>query len=179
MWVDAYAPEHKRTSSPSHSNECDSQNESVGVTCSARKGGRGSFCVSFSSACEYEWRRGEITVIAAVAAQSLLIAFWTLTCFFFFSYRETKCSCTAWLTHCLIAQKPPPPPCAPHVFKSNSSSVLFSPSLPLPLTLHSDVLVYIALIGWFKKKIQHNFYSKKYHFTSGHFQLTQIWFFFF
>lgn len=25
--------EHKRTSSPSHSNECDSQNESVGVTC--------------------------------------------------------------------------------------------------------------------------------------------------
>lgn len=111
----------------------------------------------------------EITVIAAVTAQSLLIAFWTLTClFFFFSYRETKCSCTAWLTHCLIAQKPPSPPIAssstpplPHVFKSSSSFVPFS--IPASQFASGWISVWSGDC-WLNSKSIIAFAKKKYYF---------------
>lgn len=58
------------------------------------------------------------------------------TLFFFlpFSYRETKCSCAAWLTHCLIAQTHPPPPPPPHHHPLHPFPMFLNPALSLPLT---------------------------------------------
>lgn len=91
-----------------------------------KRGLRKFLCLLFICLCTWMEKR-EITVIPAVTAQSLLIAFWTLPCFFlffFFSYRETKCSCTAWLTHCLIALHTPPHP----IFFKSSSILFFIPA---------------------------------------------------
>lgn len=136
MW-EMLSAEHKRTSSPFLSNECDSQNESVGVTCSLERGLRKFLRLLFI--CLWIWMgKREITVIPAVTAQSLLIAFWTLTCFFFPTGKPNVLAQRDWLIAWLPKNLHPIPPLLP-IFLNPTPAL--SLSLSQPLSLHSNRLV--------------------------------------
>lgn len=87
----------------------------------------------------------EITVIPAVTAQSLLIAFWTLTCFFFLQGNQMFLhSVTDSLPDCPRTATSLHPPPAPHIFK-NSNSLLCPFLYPcLSVCIQINGLVFIG-----------------------------------
>lgn len=126
MW-EMFRAEHKRVSSPPTPMNAIHKTNQLGSHAHWKGGFSGSFCVSFSSACEYEWRRGKSLSYQPLQhkASWLHSGLWHA---FFPTGKPNVLAQRDWLIAWLPKNLHPPPTTtsSPQIFKSSSSSVFFS-----------------------------------------------------
>lgn len=127
MTREMLSAEHKRTSSPFHSQwmRIHRMNR-LGSHARWKKGVEEVFASPFHLPVYMNGEEGNHchTSRYSTKPSDCILDSAMLFSFFFFSYRETKCSCTAWLTHCLIALHTPPHP----IFFKSSTILFFIPA---------------------------------------------------
>lgn len=124
MW-EMFRAEHKRISSPSYSNECDSQNESVGVTCSLEGGFQEVFASPFHLPVNMNGEEGNSCHTSRYSTRPPDCILDSDMLFSLQGNQMFLHSVTDSLPDCQRTSILPPP----HLlifFKSSSSSVLFS-----------------------------------------------------
>lgn len=124
MW-EMFSAEHKRISSPSHSNECNSQNESVGVTCSLERGVQEVFASPFHLPVNMNGEEGNHCHTSRYSTRPPDCILDSNMLFFFPTGKPNVLAQRDWLIAWLPKNLHPPPNPSPHIFKSSSSSVLF------------------------------------------------------